>query len=348
MGSNTKIEWADDTFSPWWGCVKVSEACRNCYAENHANRFSPGTWGPSGRRRFFGERHWDGPRRWDRKAKREGVRRRVFCASMCDVFEELPEGHPDRIAMADARSELWALIGDTPNLDWLLLTKRPENIRSVMLSISGSNAIYPNMWLGTTVEDQTTADTRIPALLRSVPAAVHFVSCEPLLEAVDLSRYLTWGALCECNHNAPPDERCTPDAAEHWIRCNLGTHRVNWVIAGGESGHDARPSHPDWFRSLRNQCAKHTNQLVGSTPFLFKQWGAYAPRSHHKDVATGDKWGTVGPDGTWWPQTTPFNGHDDDGLGLAEAVMLRLGKKDAGRRLDGREHTEFPKAKSIA
>ncbi|MDO9707989.1 DUF5131 family protein [Paracraurococcus lichenis] len=212
MAKDTKIEWTDSTFNPWMGCVRMSPACKHCYAETIAGRFGLAEWGARAQRRFFGEDHWREPLRWNRAAQQEGRRRRVFCASMADVFE-------DRRDLDPWRERLGALIAETPMLDWLLLTKRPD--RAAALA-PWRDAWPENVWLGATVETQLWAERRIPALA-SVPARIRFLSCEPLLGPLDLSA---------------------------WLKARA----VHWVIAGGESGPRARPSNPVWFRSLRDQC----------------------------------------------------------------------------------------------
>lgn len=227
MGKDSRIEWTHHTFNPWWGCVKVSEACKHCYAETWAKRVGQKVWGPKADRRFFSEKHWAEPLRWDGQAASEGERHRVFCASMGDVFE-------DRLDLVDERKRLWPLIEATPNLDWLLLTKRPENVKKL---VSWSKKWPENVWLGSTVENQETAETRIPALL-AIPAAVRFLSCEPLIGPLSIRKWLP---------------------------------KIHWVIAGGESGPHARPSDPIWFRGLRDQC------VAAGTAFHFKQWGNWAP-----------------------------------------------------------------------
>jgi hypothetical protein len=213
-------------------------------------------------------------------------------------------------------------------LDWQLLTKRPWNAyywwnrQGESVLGRGAEAWWPsNAWIGTTVENQEWADKRIKWLLR-IPADVRFLSCEPLLGPIDLS------AIC-------PDDR------------------LDWVIAGGESGPKARPSHPDWFRSLRDQC-----QSAG-VPYFFKQHGEWIPKSHtnrahpwHLETRPGPRvevgpnlpWGTIGITGSFFPETTPFNGHDDDGTDptYPEAIMLRAGKEASGRLLDGVEWSQFP------
>jgi protein gp37 len=265
MGADTKIEWADHTFNPWWGCAKVSPGCEHCYAEGVANRFAPGLWGPNASRRFFGDKHWAEPLKWNRAAERDGVRRRVFCGSMCDVFEWLPPNHPDGIRMAATRGDLRLLVEQTLWLDWLLLTKRPENTSRIDRGALWSADEWPsNVWLGVTAEDQRRADERIPVLLET-PAAVRFVSVEPMLETVDLLR-VEW-----------------PDKGGHRVdvlRCGYWSERwgfvnhsdmpgpLSWVIVGAESGPKRRPMPHDWARSLRDQC------IEAGVPYFLKQLSA--------------------------------------------------------------------------
>lgn len=335
MGENSAIEWTDHTFNPWWGCTKVSEACRNCYAETHAKRFSPGNWGPTGRRKFFGDKHWSQPLKWNRSAEKAGTRRRVFCASMADVFEGLNCGHPDEQSMERARNRLWELIDGTPWLDWLLLTKRPERIMSVVpiqwrAPWEGGGPTWPdNVWIGTTVEDQATASERLPHLLR-IPAVVRFLSCEPLLSPVDLTNLVVgthgkpddWGDILRGGCGEPV---CL-DAVTGHEECSCGKEPlasggIDWVIAGGESGHGARPMHPGWARALRDQCN------AAGVPFLFKQWGAWSP-----DCAEGARIKDV----RYTPNTAFAIGPKET------AAMYRIGKKLAGRILDGRTWDGVP------
>jgi protein gp37 len=235
MGQNSKIEWTRHTFNPWWGCEKVSPACKHCYAETWAQRLGLDLWGPRTDRRFFGDKHWAEPHKWNADAGKAGDRPRVFCASMADVFE-------NRRELDVWRDRLWRLIEATPNLDWLLLTKRPEHVQG--LSPWGKR--WPrNVWLGTTAEDQECANKRIPLIL-DIPAVVRFASCEPLLGPVDASKWL-----------AAPGKKSG----------------LNWVIAGGESGSKARPMNPLWAESLRDQCE------AKGVPFHFKQWGHWGPES---------------------------------------------------------------------
>lgn len=248
MGENTAIEWCDHSWNPWSGCTRVSAACDHCYAEAMAKRAPRtfGSWVPGGARKRTSEANWREPLRWNRAAEKVGGRFRVFCASMADVF--------DNQVYPAWRCDLWDLIWETAHLDWLLLTKRPQNIAK-MLPVKAQGALadwgrgWPNVWLGTTVENQAEADRRIPHLL-SVPAHVHFVSCEPLLGPLDIRRHLIGhedhGGTGQCIGWTPP---------------------IDWVICGGESGPRARPMHPDWARSLRDQC-----QAAGA-PFFMKQMG---------------------------------------------------------------------------
>jgi len=245
MSKITSIEWCHHTFNPWWGCEKVSPACQHCYAETFSKRTGHGVWGAHAPRRFFGEEKWKEPLQWNAEAIADGERKRVFCASMADVFEDREDLNP-------WREKLWDLIDQTPMLDWLLLTKRPENIGNM---VPWTTDWPENVWLGTTVENQKYADERLPHLLKH-KAKVRFLSCEPLLGVVDLKK---------------------------WIKPNKkkGLQGIDWIIAGGESGPGARPMNPEWVRSLRDQA-----QSAG-VPFHFKQWGQWAPKDHLDPEITG-------------------------------------------------------------
>src|SRR5262245_38941981 len=164
MGKETNIQWCDHTFNPWRGCTKVSPGCQHCYAETLAARNPKvlGVWGPHGTRVIASESMWREPLKWNKKAEIAGVRRRVFCASLADVFEDRPE-------LVEPRYRLWRLIVNTPYLDWLLLTKRPENAGRMLADGGSLPGIlgFPSIWLGVSVEDQQRADERIPVLLRT-------------------------------------------------------------------------------------------------------------------------------------------------------------------------------------
>lgn len=180
MGEFTAIKWTDHTFNIVWGCVQISPACKFCYAKRWAERLGFDIWGADKPRRLLSNSYWRAPLKWNAIAAALGVRRRVFCSSMADVFEE----HP---TVSAQRARLWPLIEATPLLDWQLLTKRPENIRR-MLPASWLTHPPANVWYGATVEQQDYLDARATALL-SVPGRVHFFSCEPLLGALDLKGY---------------------------------------------------------------------------------------------------------------------------------------------------------------
>lgn len=325
--AETKIEWTRGpngeqgfSFNPWVGCTKISPACDHCYAESWAKRSGMVQWGPGAARRRTSEANWRQPLKWDREAEKNGTSPRVFCASLADVFDnDVPQ---------EWRRDLFDLILSTPHLTWMLLTKRIGNVQAMLEAII-PQAIWnfpahhplswpwPHVWLGATICNQDEADRDLQKLL-AVPAAVHFVSIEPMLGQIDLTR------VCVDNHatlgtylnalrghrwdesaysgGGPPIESDPPDTA-----------RIDWVISGGESGPAARPAHPDWFRSLRDQCA------AAGVPYLHKQNGEWVSVS---DVSGPGRHYTF-PDG---------------------ATVRRVGKKLAGRAIDGITHDRFPSA----
>ncbi|MGH8446492.1 MAG: phage Gp37/Gp68 family protein [Solimonas sp.] len=337
MSAQTKIEWCDSTFNPWIGCTRVSPACDDCYAARSTPARTGGVkWGAGEARRRTAAANWKLPERWNREQfvqcvkcgwrgyKKGGpacpeccsgeeipARRRVFCASLADWLDnEVP---------IEWLVDLLDLIRRTPNLDWLLLTKRIGNwkkriqdatsacwesnpaLRDWLLDWVGERSTPANVWIGSTTESQKRADEDVRKLLR-VPAIVRFLSIEPMLGSVN---------LCSCD-GAAYRAQGHPFLID--ISCPLhGKHRVHWVIAGGESGPKARPSHPDWYRALRDQCA------AAGVPFLFKQWGEWSP---HAPPGCKTEPGPSAPDG--WKH------------------FWRVGKANAGRLLDGREHSEFP------
>jgi protein gp37 len=264
---NSSIEWTDHTFNGWIGCTKVSPGCDHCYAEHRMDhRFGEVSWGAGQPRKRTGEANWNKPRAWNRRAaafQREHSRRqRVFSASLSDWLDnEVP---------ILWQVDLLDLVRETPDLDWLLLTKRigtlgtrlqqvvdylvedaqparPQLLRWVSQWLHGTPP--PNVWLGASIVNQEEADRDIPKLLRQ-PALVHFVSMEPLLGPVDLRT-----ALWECC--GEPDVGAEYMGAVERICCGKPEPRdeLDWVIVGGESGPEARPMHPEWARSLRDQCA---------------------------------------------------------------------------------------------
>jgi protein gp37 len=317
---NSKIEWCDHTFNPWHGCIEVSPGCTNCYARTLNHRYGFDNWGPAKTtsRRMMSDNYWRQPLKWDKQAKAEGIRRRVFCASMADVFEEHPE-------VENARMQLFNLIDTTPHLDWLLLTKRPENVARMMAPwLEGTN--FPeNIWLGTSCEDQPRADERIPHLLR-IPAKVRFLSCEPLLGSVDLSLIRVEDRPIGYDKDGRSIYR--PDLPGS----------ISWVIVGGESGHGARPMHPDWARSLRDQC-----QAAG-VAFFMKQWGEYKPLTW-KEAFEGTRPAlTIGADGS---SVYTQVGHLLGFRTPDEVCMERVGKHASGRLLDGRTWDELPETHEV-
>lgn len=261
MGEVTGISWTDHTFNAWWGCARVSPGCEHCYAETLATvRRKLAIWGVDAERKPMSEAYWRAPVTWNRNAEAAGVRRRVFCSSMADVFELPPERNVQAHAVQTAaRERLWKLIGETPWLDWQLLTKRPENVRKLApWATPGGPGTGPwpgNVWVGTTVEDQKRAEERL-AWLVEIPSAVRFVSAEPLLEAIDLENV-------EPFYVKEARRRAGPFAPSYHLNV-LNGHakgpdemtdlRVNWVIVGGESGAGARPFALDWARSIVAQC----------------------------------------------------------------------------------------------
>lgn len=338
MADSSKIEWTDATWNPVTGCTKVSPGCDHCYAETFAERWrgTPGHHFENGFDVTLRPERVQQPLKWRKP-------RKVFVNSMSDLFHD---DIPDEFI-----ANVFATMAATPQHTYQVLTKRHGRMRSLLnrddfaeqvldwgratmrREDSRPRAIHqewplPNVWLGVSVEDQKRADLRIPALL-DTPAAVRFLSCEPLLGPVDLSRWLGVEYM---------------DALEGYGE-ELGaalTGRVgpygglHWVIVGGESGPGARPVHPDWVRTLRDQCT------AAGTAFFFKQFGAWVPESAwlHRDSAPAaflDDEGRFRPLVNGKPTEAP--------MARGEAITVRqVGKGKAGRELDGRTWDEFPQA----
>ncbi|WP_042886388.1 phage Gp37/Gp68 family protein [Cupriavidus necator] len=338
MSENSKIEWTDHTFNPWEGCQKVGPGCDHCYAETRNARFGGGVavnWGPGAPRRRTSPANWRKPLAWnanhDAFFGEHGRRQRVFCASLADVF--------DNAVDPAWRADLFHLIEQTPNLDWLLLTKRIGNadrmIREARISLVGSTRlvvpeVLPNVWLGATIVNQAEADRDIPKLL-AVPAHVRFLSMEPLLGPVDL------GVIDIDGHSEIYPLKGTAGCEDVEGNAAPDLPAIDWVIVGGESGPGARPMSPDWARSLRDQCRR------AGVPFLLKQWGEFVPYEHDAQP----------------PFLTSQHGDFFDGHGLPDfesgescgdwhrdetcrLLARRVGKKAAGRLLDGVQHDGFP------
>ncbi len=249
MSTNSKIEWTTHTFNPWRGCTKVSAGCANCYAETMSKRNPKvlGIWGDNGTRVVASEAMWREPVKWNAAAGKAGERHRVFCASLSDVGE-------DRRELTEPRLRLKELIEKTPHLDWLLLSKRPENYVRLFWGPKILGLWPSNVWAGTSVEDQEAADKRIPHLLK-VPAKVRFLSCEPLLGPI-VFRMRGDGVFTGEAGYTP-----YPTSDEHPLN-------IHWVIAGGESGPGARPCNIAWIRDIVKQCRD------AGVPCFVKQLGA--------------------------------------------------------------------------
>lgn len=339
MSDNTAIEWTDATWNPVRGCTRVSQGCVNCYAETVAARFSnkgqayeglatrsPARW--TGEVRVI-EAALDQPLRWKRP-------RKIFVNSMSDLFhEKLDARYIDRV---------FAVMALAPQHTFQVLTKRPQRMLSYLQDRTKRGQLpiaqngmdlgnlwfdgwlkpwpLPNLWLGVSVENQEAADERIPLLLQT-PAAKRFLSCEPLLGSLDLSEAL-----------AVEQVKLFDRQRSHWTERTGESRKIDWVIAGGESGPKARPMHPDWARALRDQCN------AAGAAFFFKQWGEWEPReqwSGHQGGGRFEPMIAITPDGSQVP-------HDVVPQDVGGQRFARVGKKHAGRRLDGVEHSEFPEA----
>ncbi|QOD81859.1 DUF5131 family protein [Chromobacterium haemolyticum] len=338
MSDKTGVEWTDATWNPVTGCAKVSQGCKNCYALRDWARLSamPNTI-------YHGRQFTDvmchperlgQPFRWARP-------RRIFVNSMSDLF------HPD-VPFEFIAAVFWVM-GVTCRHTYQVLTKRPARMVEFFQWVTegaiafdddrisdhmpnniewkpssngrggydtcGPRYPYPNIWLGVSIEDQATADERIPLLLQT-PAAVRWISAEPLLGPVDLETIRSNGDLGEGQPWLHPLLGVVSDG--HGDVCNVGG--IDWVVVGGESGHKARPMHPAWALALRDQC------VAAGVPFLFKQWGEWVPSKelHRAGAVVGHQLHSFP-----WGQCNP--------------QMARAGKKAAGRLLDGAQHDGYPK-----
>lgn len=296
----TKIEWATKVWNPVTGCTKISPGCDNCYAERMSKRFAE-PWGLDIADPFkvtlYPERMKE-PLRWRKPS-------RIFVCSMGDLFhDDVPDKYLDQV---------FAIMAKASQHIFLVLTKRPDRMRNYIIKAMydedcnyqgwyeaidelGIPDVAPmgNVWLGVTAENQEQADKRIPILLQ-IPAAVRFVSVEPMLSAVKIIDYLGEEVRWNC-HGEEISRR----------------PGLNWVICGGESGPGARPMHPDWIRWLRDQCQ------VAGVPFMFKQWGEYGVTC------------------------CEFHRSCDGSCTFCSDKPIKMGKKKAGRLLDGREWDEYP------
>ncbi|WP_097198275.1 phage Gp37/Gp68 family protein [Variovorax sp. YR752] len=353
MSANSKIEWTDHTFNPWIGCTKISTAttggggCDGCYAyvstpARVLRSKGAETWGPGAPRVRTSEANWKMPLRWNAQADafmaQHGRRQRVFCASLADVF--------DNAVDPQWRVDLFDLIAATPNLDWLLLTKRIGNVGNMLPVPFDFERLYPHVWIGATVVNQAEADRDIPKLL-AVPAAKRFLSMEPLLGPVNLTDICDGHADSTIPREywedsfdtdaSPPAVGHNALTGERWQRFGDWRHhgsRIDWVIVGGESGPEARPMHPDWARSLRDQCA------AAGVPFLFKQHGEWREPSPGESFDTSMGRAQRRP-AFIMSEAGTVHCFENASIVNGKAV-IRIGKKAAGRLLDGREWNEVP------
>ncbi|EHB48772.1 Gp37Gp68 family protein [Mycolicibacterium rhodesiae JS60] len=353
MAARSKIEWTNSSWGAVSGCTKVSPGCANCYAEAHATRFAGTKAWPNGFDVTLWPKRLDQPLRWR-------APRKVFVCSTADLFHsDVPDEHIAKV---------WATMALSPRHTYQVLTKRPARMQALLRSRAFNDLVFealgcdelverrpegldwdlavqrfspkrrgaaaeplPNLWLGVSAENQHWADIRIPLLLGTL-AVVRFVSLEPLLGPIDLRQALgKW---------MPPQRHPA------WQGDTLHARdMLHWVIAGGESGRRARPMHPDWARSLRDQCQK------AGIAFLFKQWGEWQPLDGREPqdgdaVVLADPWNPLnrrdesGQPEAWTPWNRDLHGTGESMFGAA--VLRRVGKTKAGRLLDGQLWDEFP------
>lgn len=284
MGKYTNIAWTDHSFNPWWGCTKITDGCKFCYAERQAARF--GSWWGNSPRRVFGPAHWREPIVWNAHAARYGVYDKVFVGSMCDLFE-------NRGDVILERERLFTMVDNLRHLIWQFLTKRPENIMPLTeKSWRNSQEWYrehPNVWVGASAENQVRLNHAVTHLI-TVPAPIRFISAEPLLGELDLVDAF-YGV--------------TGQDFRRW-----------WLIIGGESGPNARPMHPFWVDKLIGQ-AKGLGM-----PVFFKQWGAWRLKGTPSDQPVKE-FGVLSRSGEWYPGHTGWNGRAID-PDTDEAYMIRV------------------------
>lgn len=355
----TSIEWTNATWNPVRGCSRVSEGCRNCYAEKQAARIiscERGRGVPEGEGAYDGllaaGGQWNGkvrlvpealeqPKHWKKP-------RRIFVNSMADLFHEnVPDEFIDKV---------FTVMESTSRHTFQILTKRPERmleyvrnrvdlIKNAEMQKIQINETYErllevvrianitlpkNIWLGISVECQKTANKRIPYLLQT-PASVRWMSAEPLLGEINLNRLYSETTLDGGGLSQEWFSCITGQRFHIWADEEIPYPKLDWVVVGGESGKEARPMHPDWVRSLRDQC------VAADIAFLFKQWGEWAP---HQAVPGGDEGGDIRRGHV---QYLPGDGREPDGhFRRGDAAVAKVGKKAAGRLLDGVLHDQYP------
>jgi protein gp37 len=313
---NTKVEYVDHTFSPWHGCSKKSAGCRFCFAADLERRWgNSDLWRRRGPRRIVSEQTWRDPEKWNLAAQAEGRRHRILNGTMCDVFED----HP---AVTGARARLFGLIEATPWLIWAMYTKRPENVPGM---VPWGDSWPDNAWLVTSVENQETADERIPLLLAVTGAPLLGLSVEPLIGRVSFQRH--------------------------------DLSRIGWALIGGESGAHARPMHPQWALDTAAQLGE-----VGVARW-YKQWGTWGPADWSVDRLPGELTADYKARAAASAATHLYAADADEdchrrvpiaqpawardpGAALPDGVvpLRRWGKAKAGHLLGGREIQELPAA----
>ena len=340
MGNKSKIEWTDSVLNVVTGCGWKSTGCDNCYAKTMANRLK-GMGQERYKNGFDVTLHPDvlmKPFNWKRQ-------RKIFVCSMSDLFHE-------RVPFSFI-SAVFGVAAMNPQHTFQMLTKRPERmldffvfhrfeekedpIRECIQKLSEYTGVvfdygdidWPlkNVWLGVTAENQACADERVPLLLKC-PAEKRFVSCEPLIGRLNIEKWLKRGSICGCKEESCKEEKCN----ETMIRCNYGTRKIDWVIAGGESGRNARPMHPDWARSLRDQC------IETNTRFFFKQFGEWIC-VYDRDIDDPD-WRNVPKEDKNKRYLNIDGGSGFHGDRLC--LMEKVGKGKAGKTLDGEVWSQFP------
>lgn len=337
MAENTEISWCDHTLNLWWGCTEVHAGCDNCYAKTLATRWGFDVWGAPGSKggvRRVIQSAWKDLDRYQRNAAKDGVIRTVFVGSMMDIFEKpMPmvdgKGEPTVVHHTTGymRQEFFDAIdkGKYPNLLFLLLTKRPSNINKYIPESWRNFGAPNNVMFGTSVVNQETADKLIPQLLGV--KGKWFLSMEPLLGPVNLKEWIgTARDRAFFHYKRTPHETNWSeenDTATCEQGCDLDSARIDWLIVGGESGHHARPMHPDWAQSIQKQCTE------AGVKFHFKQWGEWIAMSqamHPVELADGEEYSIS--------LKIPDNGI----IKIGDDAMVRSGKKAAGRLLDGKEY----------
>ncbi len=343
MADKSTIEWTEATWNCLRGCTRVSEGCRHCYAMQIAARFSKPGQAYEGLAYFddAGNPHWTGkvrlieelldqPLRWKRP-------RRIFVNSMSDLFHE---------SLSD--EDIWRVLWVMRKAHWhtfQVLTKRPHRMLELLRGTAnwGANVLkqaWTNVWLGVSVEDQKTADERIPLLLET-PAAIRWISAEPLLGEIDLSQWIATPVICGAKSVSLDTANALKQLAQAAVR-RQGWATLDWVVVGGESGNEARPMNPAWARSLRDQC------IAAGVKFFFKQWGEWVPTEKYSDFQGGVYYNDnkVAKPGIFKEHRFTSDwyayGTQDGKMCITTARMLRVGKKQSGRALDGRHWDEYP------